>query len=146
MKVKKLSAVTIFFITFLMVTAYSQTSFATLVDRGGGLIYDSEYDITYLQDIEWAYTSGYDSDGIMTWYDAMDWVENLEYYDSVRGVIWDDWRLPTAIDADGTVNMTKKPRTDEIGHIFYYNEHKKQFDRQDYDQQPQDKVRYHKSQ
>lgn len=39
---------------------------ATLYERGGGLIYDDFLAITWLQDANYAQTSGYDSDGKMT--------------------------------------------------------------------------------
>jgi len=67
---------------------------AALIDRGGGLIYDSDLDITWLKDASYAKTTGYDDDGRMDWYQANNWAQNLEYYDAVRDVTWDDWRLP----------------------------------------------------
>ncbi len=70
---------------------------ATLIDRGGGLIYDTDLDVTWLQDANYARTSGHDTDGRMNWYDAKSWVDNLLYQDVVRGVSWDDWRLPKAL-------------------------------------------------
>lgn len=88
---------------------------AALVNRGGGLIYDTEQNITWLQDANYAKTSGYDVDGKMNWSAAMAWVENFSYYDSVRGVTYDDWRLPiTAIQMEG-YNQTGS----ELGHLFY---------------------------
>ena len=78
--------------------ALSGAAQATLIDRGGGLIYDDVLNITWLQDANYAKTSGYDADGRMTWDQATTWAANLSYYDSVRGVTYDDWRLPTMID------------------------------------------------
>jgi hypothetical protein len=49
----------------LLVFAFSTIASATLWDRGGGLIYDDFLKITWLQDANYAKTSGYDSDGIM---------------------------------------------------------------------------------
>lgn len=65
---------------------------ATLIDRGGGMIYDDVLDITWLQDANYAQTSGYDADGIMTWAEATAWVADLSYGG------YDDWRLPTVLD------------------------------------------------
>ena len=62
---------------------------ATLIDCGGGMIYSTDLDITWLQDANYARTSGYDSDGLMTWEDANDWAANLSYGG------YEDWRLPT---------------------------------------------------
>ena len=75
---------------------FSSTAWAELIDRGGGLIYDSTWDITWLQDANYAVTSGFDSDGKMDWNIAMSWTSGLEYYDSVRDVTWSNWRLPIA--------------------------------------------------
>lgn len=79
---------------------------AALHDRGGGLIYDDVLKVTWLQDANYAKTSGYDSDGSMNWSRAMTWASELLYYDSVREVSYSDWRLPSMlvtglIDASG---------------------------------------------
>lgn len=76
-------------------------SHAELIDRGGGLIYDTRLNVTWLQDANYVHTSGYDSDGAMIWYEAVIWAETLEYYDSIRGVVWDDWRLPETLPVNG---------------------------------------------
>ncbi len=68
---------------------------AALIDRGGGLIYDDALNITWLQDANYAKTSGYDADGRMTWSQATAWASNLVYHDSVRNVDYSDWRLPS---------------------------------------------------
>lgn len=71
---------------------------AVLIDRGSGLLFDDVLNITWLQDANYAKTSGYDADGRMTWDDAMTWADTLVYHDSVRNVDYSDWRLPTMID------------------------------------------------
>lgn len=68
------------------------TANAVLIDRGNGLIYDDVLDITWLQDANYANTSGYDDDGRMTWDDATAWAGQLVY----EG--YDDWRLPLIAD------------------------------------------------
>jgi hypothetical protein len=102
---------------------------AALVDRGGGLIYDDVLNVTWLQNVaygagsiyDWGYQYGITT-GYMTWNNAMAWAESLTFYDSVRGVTYDDWRLPTRIHKDGSgvcgaYNCTKS----ELGHMFYIN-------------------------
>lgn len=64
------------------------TAQATLYDRGGGMIYDSTLNITWLQDANYAKTSGYDIDGLMTHSEAVSWASNLSFGG------FDDWRLP----------------------------------------------------
>ena len=75
---------------------------ATLWDRGGGLIYDDVLDVTWLQDANYAQTSGFDADGKITWHEAMAWAENLSYYDPVRNTYWTDWRLPQTLPINGS--------------------------------------------
>jgi len=77
-------------------------SHAALIDRGGVLIYDDVLDITWLQDTNYALTNGDDNDGMMDWYEANDWAAGLSYYDAVRDVTYDDWRLPTLSPIDGS--------------------------------------------
>ncbi|MBN8762875.1 MAG: DUF1566 domain-containing protein [Thiobacillus sp.] len=67
---------------------WTGTASATLIDRGNGMIYDSNQNLTWLQDANYAKTSGYNSDGLMSWDEAMTWVSNLTYGG------YDDWRLP----------------------------------------------------
>jgi hypothetical protein len=62
---------------------------ATLIDRGGGMVYDDVLDITWLQDFNHAMTSGYDADGLMSWDAANSWADSLTVGS------FDDWRLPT---------------------------------------------------
>jgi hypothetical protein len=85
---------------------------AALYDRGNGLIYDDTLDITWLQDANYAQTSGYDVDGKMTWDNANTWAAGLSYGG------YDDWRLASAGDTPtGGYNVT----TGELGHMFYNN-------------------------
>jgi hypothetical protein len=94
---------------------------ATLIDRGGGLIYDTVLDVTWLQDANYLYTSGGDADGRMPWDDVAAWVAGLEYYDSVRDTTWTDWRLPDAHnywDGSGPVEGYNATGS-EMGHLYY---------------------------
>jgi hypothetical protein len=84
---------------------FTSQSFGALYDRGGGLIYDDVLDVTWLQDANYAKTQNYSSlqNGKLTWYDALTWAPGLTYYDSVRNVTWDDWRLPSIKPLDPVV-------------------------------------------
>jgi len=73
---------------------------AILIDRGGGLIYDTDLDITWLQDAGLANITGSQTGGRMTWGNAVNWAENLSYVDSVRNITWTDWRLPSTLLPD----------------------------------------------
>ena len=104
----------------------STPSNAALIDRGGGLIYDTELNITWLQDTNYASTQGFDDDGLMTWPVAMSWAASLGYYDSVRNKTWNDWRLPSALNQDGSgpcfgLNCFNS----ELGHLYYIDQIKR---------------------
>jgi hypothetical protein len=93
---------------------------AQLFDRGGGLIYDFDRNITWLADANYAKTSGYDADGRMNWSTANTWAANLVYHDSVRNVDYSDWRLPTALDQTGIYPCEGYNCIgSEMGHLFH---------------------------
>ena len=80
--------------------ALSGAAHATLIDRGGGLIYDDVLDITWLQNANLAATdtfgvSGIGADGSMTWDTANDWITAMN---TAAYLGYSDWRLPTMID------------------------------------------------
>ena len=78
---------------------------ATLVDKGGGLIYDEDFNITWLQDAGLG--------GQRDWYNAMAWADALVYGG------YDDWRLPTALNQDGTGPCQGGYCTgSEMGHLY----------------------------
>jgi len=54
-------------VAFTTLLAVSGAVGTALVDRGGGMIHDTVLNITWLQDANYAQTSGYDADGKMTW-------------------------------------------------------------------------------
>jgi len=90
-----------FLVIALMV--FSGNASADLYDRGGGIIYDDALGITWLQDANYAETSGYDdiiygydSDGRMTWDEAVAWADQLEYGG------YANWRLPQTLPVDGS--------------------------------------------
>ena len=100
---------------------------AALYDRGNGLIYDDALDITWLQDANYAHTSGYtasNGNGGMSWDAAQAWIAQLNYDG------YDDWRLPSAnlmnatapcTSYDGSCDAGWNNTTSELGHMFYNN-------------------------
>ncbi len=84
-----------------------------LIDRGFGLIYDTERDITWLQDVNYAKTVGRSRDGQLTWPDAVAWVNGLTYR-GIRG-----WRLPKAKNPDGSGPALRESAIgSELGHLY----------------------------
>lgn len=97
------------------------SSNATLIDRGGGLIYDDVLDVTWLQDASYSQTSGASTYGHMNWNDASTWVSNLQYEDTARGVMWDDWRLPTTINSEASLGYDLSGLSSELAYMYYVN-------------------------
>lgn len=85
-----------------------------LIDRGRGFLYDVERDLTWLQDTNYARTTGRSPDGQMTWDEAKAWVARLNYR-GIRG-----WRLPTALNQNGTGPcIGDNCRESELGHLVF---------------------------
>ncbi|PTN11840.1 DUF1566 domain-containing protein [Nitrosomonas aestuarii] len=96
------------------------TANAALVSTLGGLaVYDTDRDISWLADANAAAGTSFDdgfsaTDGRMTWDNANAWAASL----NVGGVT--GWRLPTAMNADGTGPCSEYNCTgSEMGHLFY---------------------------
>jgi hypothetical protein len=114
----------------LVLGLLASTAHSALVNRGGGLIYDTTLDITWLQDASYIQTSGADDDGLIDWAGATAWVSSLSYYDSVRDVTYDDWRLPLTRQPDSscgtqtefsgypTQGSGARCTGSEMGHLF----------------------------
>jgi hypothetical protein len=84
------------------------------IDRGRGLLYDVDRDLTWLQDTNYAKTIGHSPDGQMTWDKARAWVARLNY----KGIT--GWRLPTARNADGSGPcIGDNCRDSELGHLVF---------------------------
>lgn len=106
---------------------------AALYDRGGGLLYDDVLNLTWLQDANYAKTSGYDTDGLMNWGAAKTWAENLVFHDSVRNADYSDWRLAsnTPVGTDWNYSYSTAGTTDlsynitsphsELSYMYYVN-------------------------
>lgn len=73
---------------------------AALVDRGGGLIYDTELHVTWMQNVTLS--------GHKAWPDAKTWAESFAYMG------YDDWRLPASPGtSQGNTNEG------ELGRLYY---------------------------
>ena len=111
----------------------ASTAQASLHDMGGGLLYDDVLDVTWLQDADYARSSGFKPNGKMPWADAMKWVADLVYHDPVRKVDIRGWRLPKVGPVGDTFNGRfcfngssdegygiTSPRS-ELAYMFYVN-------------------------
>jgi hypothetical protein len=99
--------------TVMIVLGFAGTSRAELIDRGSGMIYDKDLNITW-------YDFTYHSSG---WGDAMAWADTLSL--TVKGVTYNDWRLPTTVDGpsvwgyDGSTTAGYNITSSEMGHLFH---------------------------
>lgn len=105
--------------TAAAMVALTGTAQAALINVGGGMIYDTTRDITWLADMNYAFTSGYAASGVdpfsefgpdtiwtdgrMGWNAANTWANNLVYGG------FSDWRLPTLNPADTTCSNFFNP-------------------------------------
>lgn len=95
----------ILMVAMSIVMALTPSAHALLIDLGGGMIYSTDMDTTWLIDAKYAMTSGYDADGLMTWQEANTWVQNLSYGG------FSDWRLPTFDPAYNRDDVFSDPTT-----------------------------------
>lgn len=98
---KKLSGI---LSAIVFVFCVAGTANAVLIDRGVGMIYDSDQDITWLQDAGMG--------GKMTWSSAINWAKTLEY----NG--YDDWRL-TAFPSIGNLPYPPYDNIGEMSYLYY---------------------------
>lgn len=100
-------------------TAVPCMSAAALIDRGNGLVYDTDRDLTWLANANAGAGSSFDdgnitTDGLMTWTAAMNWAGSLTYAG------FSDWRLPSTAESSGTISCpTLSCSSPEMGHLFY---------------------------
>ncbi len=91
--------------------------------------YDTDLNITWLADANYAKTSGYDADGLMTWSQANTWAAQLSFYNPLTNETIDNWRLPTTTDTgaadcnfaySGTdCGYNVDPASSEMAHLFF---------------------------
>ena len=109
-----------------LLSTVSMGAAAALHERGNGMVYDDDLNITWLKDWNTAKTAGLSQTGALTWEEAVAWADGL----SVGG--YSDWRLPrlTALgDPDcndapsicGGSLPAKRDRLDysELSHVWY---------------------------
>jgi PEP-CTERM motif len=137
-KDKEMKKLWVFSCVMLFVLFISGQAGALLIDRGGGMIYDSDQNITWLQDTNYFLSLGIDKIGVsdysspyfhgrLTGSDAHYWAINLEYGG------YDDWRLPKTIDLaegrdlrpgegyEGPSSSGLNITNSEMGYMFYVN-------------------------
>ncbi len=85
-------------ILIIALLLFTSTAHAALIDNGDGTITQIRNDgsvLMWMQDANYAMTSGYDSDGKMTWSNANTWAGSLAFAG------YSDWRLPWTLPVNG---------------------------------------------
>ena len=102
---------------FLLVCALSTShAQASLFDRGNGLVYDDDLNITWLQDANFAAQDPNYSNGAMNWDEAGQWASNLAYDDGF-GDVYTGWRLPSLTELNDLLSTEFNLAPEE----FIYN-------------------------
>jgi hypothetical protein len=73
------------------VLATARPASADLIDLQNGMIYDTVQNLTWLQDVMHARTSGYSATGRMTYEEGQEWTAGLSFGG------FEDWRMPALI-------------------------------------------------
>ena len=77
-------------------------------------VYDDVLDITWLADANYVKTSGYNSHGRLSWFQANSWASNL----TLGG--YTDWRLPITLQYDSSCTIARHYCTgSEMGNLSY---------------------------
>ena len=109
----------VFILLIAIIFGFTNMGNATLLDRGGGLMYDTASGVTWMEDANYARTQGYGSDGLMSWADATTYAANLSYYDPVLNTTLSNWRLPTEDEALAILSFLGYTITINLGAVNY---------------------------
>lgn len=111
----------------VLFTGWCGSASALLIDRGNGLIYDDDLDVTWLQDANYIKTSGYtgpsnipqgeagsevNGDGRLSWESALRWAETLVFGG------YAEWRLPNTNECFLGTNPNATCTGSELIHLY----------------------------
>jgi len=91
-------------VVLVLVCSFASLAYGELVLRGNGMVYDTDFNITWYS-IPNTNRSG--------WCEKMAWAASL----NVSGIT--GWRLPSALNLDGTGPFEGPSKMSEMGHLFY---------------------------
>ena len=107
-------------VSILCLLGLAPAVLAALLDRGNGLLFDDQLNVTWTRSANLPAAAG--GDGRMTWDAAQSWVAQLEWGG------FSDWRLPSArlregfsecSAFDGSCDQGYQVVNSELGHLFY---------------------------
>jgi hypothetical protein len=100
----------------------SVPAYAGLINLGNGIIYDTDLKLSWLQNANLAATntfgvSGITAEGRMSWYTAQSWIAAMN---GANYLGFSDWRLPTALNQDGSGPCSVyNCNGSEMGYLYY---------------------------
>lgn len=93
-----------------MVVGLAGAAQAALVDRGGGMIYDTVLNLTWLADMNYAWTQFQETSGVQGhMYGLMNFAQSKRWANDLTYGGFDDWRLPTLNSGDTTCSGNFNP-------------------------------------
>jgi len=97
-------------VVLVVVCSFASLAYGELIDRGNGMIYDTDFNITWYANPKMAN---------LVWCEAMAWAAGL----NINGIT--GWRLPSALNLDGTGPCLPQPpdtaafcKMSEFGHLY----------------------------
>ncbi|MEW6600524.1 MAG: DUF1566 domain-containing protein [Nitrospirota bacterium] len=117
-----MNKINLILILIVILCTLAVTSEAALYDRGNGLIYDDDLDITWLQNANVPSSNTFGVSGIttgsypgrMSWSTALTWIAAMN---NATYLGFSNWRLPITALSDLTCSYNCT--TSEMGHLFY---------------------------
>ncbi len=107
---------------------------ASLIDRGNGLIYDTELDITWLSNTHITETLDVGGSygtviaGKMSWQDANTYINQMNIFEVNGYMGFNGWRLPSSLQPDANCSIQDNYGSwgtncigSELGHLFYHD-------------------------
>ena len=98
---------------------------AALIDRGGGLIYDTDLDVTWMANASLSASNNFGALGLINPTGTMNWSTAREWLDAMNSqnyLGFSNWRLPTTLYPDPTCANVSGGHGcigSEMGHLFY---------------------------
>ena len=100
----------------------ARPTYATLIDLGDGTIFSTDLQVAFLRDFDAPRTMAFDSDGLLTYLQALAWIDHLN---TTRYLGYDNWQLGSGsgVLADGTVQpygtAPLREMANYLEHLFY---------------------------
>lgn len=103
---------------------YPSTGTTELVNNGDGTIIDTDLQVMWVQDLNYAVTTRFDTDGLLTYQSAQMFVDAMNA-GTVPNFGFTDWRLPTTLIPDPSCDTLPSLGIgfycsgSEMGHLYY---------------------------